>query len=1061
MPDDPHDAEVPFEEQPTLRNETPDVAEATPATAQTPGISGAGSHSMGTIGDFEVIDKLGQGDMGAVYRARQVSLGRMVALKILPAQFEEDEEFVSRFQREARLAASLNHPNLVRVYASGLADGSHFIAMELVEGETLSRRVRRGALPMEEAVRICLEVARALQCGWQSAQLIHRDIKPSNIYLSHSGAVKLGDLGLAKSLDSHSTGLTHTGMMMGTPHYISPEQARGERTIDFRTDIYSLGCTLYQCLTGQTPYVGTDPLTVMNLHLSGPPPAILKALPGCPIPLARLVGKMLKKQRHERHQSYEELIQQLESVHTLLETGPIDTGTEARLAKWREVGGGPSATPPPPPRPAPAAGRKSQLPLYGGLAAGFVALGGAVVFLWLKGEKQGNAQPQPPAVVRAAATPLPAKTATVQTPPAAEPWKDVLSDPAKLVLQGKIERTPAGLHFAGGGHAFVAAAAGPKRNGALRVEATFGEMTPFLRARWSHTTGGYYCFVQDAQKIAVCRQDIVSQQTVDLGFFTLSERLRKGSSYELELRAEGQTLTAKLNGQFLGTVEDDTVKEGLFGMATLGSRGEPPTLVKSLEVLDLDGRPEAEALKVAGATANATSPAWQDALAEEPLRAALFHAERDAQGVRLPPGNHWRQSSEIRSGALRVRATHRNPPPNALQLSFVTSEDMHYVPFGGPLQFKLRHKRFTGPPSAFARPGVETTLDERMTTRSPCDGQPHEFLLARIGRRTLVTFDGSLVLQSSDGAVLPGKFSFLLQADLDVRVEKIEYISFDGLPEAEAYRILGLDLAGERAAQSATATKDAPFTNSLGMKFVPVPITGGPTGGRRVLFSIWETRVQDYAAFAMETKREWPKPDFEQRPDHPAVNATWEDAQAFCAWLTERERKANGLGANEAYRLPSDHEWSCAAGIADREDAAKAPKDRDQRREDMFPWNGPWPPPPLPMFGNFGSEELRPLLAAGKYPLTSEPLPGYSDGFAETAPVGTFAPNERGLYDLAGNALEWCEDWIDSTRKDRVRRGGSWSSGYPADVRLSRRHPQNPFVRGPSNGFRVVLAPAP
>ncbi len=294
MPDDPAAADVPFDEQPTLRHETSGTPDATPPSSGSTSVPAAGSHIMGTIGDFEVVDKLGQGGMGAVYRARQISLGRMVALKILPAQFEEDDDFVTRFQREARVAANLNHPNLVRVYASGLAEGSHYIAMELVEGENLSRRVKRGALPPGEAVRICLAVARALHCGWQSAQLIHRDIKPSNIYLSHSGEVKLGDLGLAKSLAGNTTGLTHTGTMMGTPHYISPEQARGDKTIDFRTDIYSLGCTLYQCLTGQTPYVGTDPLTVMNLHLSGPPPALLKVMPGCPIPLARLVGKMLK-----------------------------------------------------------------------------------------------------------------------------------------------------------------------------------------------------------------------------------------------------------------------------------------------------------------------------------------------------------------------------------------------------------------------------------------------------------------------------------------------------------------------------------------------------------------------------------------------------------------------------------------------------------------------------------------------------------------------------------------------------------------------------------------------
>ena len=150
------------------------------------------------IGDFEVLGRLGQGGMGAVYRARQVSLDRMVALKVLPAQFIEDAASVARFQREARVAASLSHANLVRVYASGEADGCHFIAMELIEGEDLGRRLKRdGALPATESLRISLAVAEGLQYGWQSAHLIHRDIKPANIFLAEDGAVKLGDLGLA------------------------------------------------------------------------------------------------------------------------------------------------------------------------------------------------------------------------------------------------------------------------------------------------------------------------------------------------------------------------------------------------------------------------------------------------------------------------------------------------------------------------------------------------------------------------------------------------------------------------------------------------------------------------------------------------------------------------------------------------------------------------------------------------------------------------------------------------------------------------------------------------
>ncbi|MGB3121110.1 MAG: SUMF1/EgtB/PvdO family nonheme iron enzyme, partial [Verrucomicrobiales bacterium] len=167
--------------------------------------------------------------------------------------------------------------------------------------------------------------------------------------------------------------------------------------------------------------------------------------------------------------------------------------------------------------------------------------------------------------------------------------------------------------------------------------------------------------------------------------------------------------------------------------------------------------------------------------------------------------------------------------------------------------------------------------------------------------------------------------------------------------QSAAYRYLD---GGKSPAQ---ATKDEPFVNTLGMKFVPVPITGGPTDGKRVLFSVWETRVQDYEAFVKETKHEWEKPKFEQGPTHPTVMVSWEDAQAFCAWLTYKERKAGKLGADEVYRLPSDHEWSCAVGIGDKEDSAMLPSEKHTKLKTECLWGGEWPPPAET--GNFSGEE--------------------------------------------------------------------------------------------------------
>jgi serine/threonine protein kinase len=257
--------------------------------------------------------------------------------------------------------------------------------------------------------------------------------------------------------------------------------------------------------------------------------------------------------------------------------------------------------------------------------------------------------------------------------------------------------------------------------------------------------------------------------------------------------------------------------------------------------------------------------------------------------------------------------------------------------------------------------------------------------------------------------------------------------------------------AGTASSSPANATKDTPFVNSLGMKFVPVLITGGPTSGKRVLFSIWETRVQDYETFVADTGRSWPTTTFPQGPTHPAVYTSWDDAQVFCAWLSDREQMAGQIGTNERYRLPTDHEWSCAAGIGEREDPALSPSSKDGVVRDVYPWGTLWPPPEDA--GNYSGEE-----AAGHETYTMQKiLTGYRDPFPETAPVGSFSANANGLYDIGGNIAEWCEELVGINDDSRTLRGGSFSSG--THLLSSNRDSIFQTDRSPGKGFRIVLAP--
>jgi serine/threonine protein kinase len=253
---------------------------------------------------------------------------------------------------------------------------------------------------------------------------------------------------------------------------------------------------------------------------------------------------------------------------------------------------------------------------------------------------------------------------------------------------------------------------------------------------------------------------------------------------------------------------------------------------------------------------------------------------------------------------------------------------------------------------------------------------------------------------------------------------------------------------------SSGATLKEPFVNSLGMKFVPVPIVGGRTGGQRVLFCEWVTRVQDYEVYAREANRAWQHEPFQTSPLEPAVNISWHDAFAFCAWLTARERASGKIGSGEAYRLPSDHEWSCAIGIAALEDANAAPAEKQAADKDFTPWGGSWRPPKGA--GNIADQSI-----VGKQVRMDEKyLDGYDDGYAWTSPVGTYAPNALGLYDLYGNVYQWCEELYAPGSPQRTIRGAGYMTVPNPNFPAVGRDGKLPDFRAPHLGFRIVLAAA-
>ena len=267
------------------------------------------------IPGYQILGKLGAGAMASVYKARQLSLDREVAIKVLPKRLSENPEYVERFYKEGKAAARLNHNNIVQAIDVGSASGYHYFVMEYVKGRTVYDDLAKGKVYAEsEALDIAIQIAEALQHAHERG-LIHRDVKPKNIMLTEEGVAKLADMGLAREAEDQAAAQMEAGRAYGTPYYIAPEQIRGELDIDYRADIYSLGATLYHMVTGRVPFDAPTPSAVMHKHLKEvlvPPDHIN---PELSTGLAEVVEMMMAKNRDERYLTATGLLEDLRSVY--------------------------------------------------------------------------------------------------------------------------------------------------------------------------------------------------------------------------------------------------------------------------------------------------------------------------------------------------------------------------------------------------------------------------------------------------------------------------------------------------------------------------------------------------------------------------------------------------------------------------------------------------------------------------------------------------------------------------------------------------------------------------
>jgi serine/threonine protein kinase/formylglycine-generating enzyme required for sulfatase activity len=910
--------------------------------------------------------ELGRGAMGVTYKAFDTNLYCYVALKVITASLLDSENAAERFLREARVAARLRHRNVASVFHLGKHGESYFYAMEFIDGETVFAKVKReGPLDCLFGLDIAQQVACALIAA-EEQQLVHRDIKPSNLMLVRESdgeiLAKVIDFGLVKSAVAESSAAGHLTVrgFVGTPYFASPEQL-DRQPEDARSDIYSLGVTLWYMLTGKPTFMGSM-ASVIAQHLEKTPP--FDSLAILPTQVVGVLRRMLEKDKSKRIQTPGEVRSELKSCIESLSASRPAARLEAKTAEafeTIELNSGESMEL----RPEPGALLKNRYRLI------------------------DDVNPANPGHVFHAEDTLTRMRVTVRI---------FAADPAILAeIHEEAIRVKDSSH-----PNFVELFAVERERNICFIVLEWLEGFPLvdlLRARRALTL----------REMLMLLQQIAP--AVD------AARMAKLS------------LEMKLRDIFLHFPE--SFAEPVASIVLRCPLDEWPAFVVKVSPL--------ERVKILEASAGSS--------AEQTIISDL-KPQRDVVQLGI-------LSYELLGGKLGGFAplAHVSEKGNEILKQCLTPDRS----FSTAVEFYDALRLIaSGKPepavSVIKRPQPERQTATQQLT--PADSSAGAVPIQNVPATGPVPASSNLFWP------ITGVLMILLLALGAVWLFLPIILTQTANQQPPVVAETHPQKANSPLSSHPPPQPGKPWTNSLEMSFLPIG---------DLYISEWQTRKRDFEAFVQATgydavggmssavtqngfklnEMSWKAPGFKQAPDHPVVGVSWEDANQFCAWLTKKERSEGALGMFQSYRLPTDREWSRAAGL--EHEPGNSPKDRSGRSKFLYPWGETFPPPNDS--GNYAGSESR-----VDTPDSWSVIPGFHDAFPRTAPVSAFKANARGFCCIGGNVWEWCMDKFEKTLNWRTLRGGSWATSRPEEILLSYRRGYGPLFRSDDIGFRCVIS---